>query len=71
MGSNFKRYKVTMVLTIASLFILGFSQFSTVVFSSFVERDLFQEQTSIGPISISGKSRDQATSLLEEQIKNW
>jgi hypothetical protein len=71
MGSNFKRYKVTMVLTIASLFILGFSQFSTVVFSSFVERDLFQEQTSIGPISVSGKSRDQATSLLEDQIKNW
>ncbi|MBT2693059.1 G5 domain-containing protein [Bacillus sp. ISL-55] len=71
MGSNFKRFKVTMVLTIASLFILGFSQFSTVVFSSFVERDTFQEQTTIGPISVSGKSRDQATSLLKEQIKNW
>ncbi|MBT2681650.1 VanW family protein [Bacillus sp. ISL-35] len=71
MVSNFKRFKVTMVLTIASLFILGFSQFSTVVFSSFFERDLFQEQTSIGPISLSGKSREQAASLLEEQIKTW
>lgn len=71
MGSNFKRFKITMVMTIASLFILGFSQFSTVVFSSFIERDIFQEQTSIGPISVSGKSREQATSLLEEQIKNW
>lgn len=68
---KFKSFKVTMVLTIASLFIFGFSQFSTVVFSSFIEKDIFEEQTSIGKISVSGKSREQATSMLEEQIKNW
>ena len=68
---KFKSLRVTIILTIASLFIFGFSQFSTVVFSSFVEKDTFQEQTSIGRISLSGKSREQANSLLEEQIKNW
>jgi hypothetical protein len=68
---KFKSFKFTMVLTIASLFIFGFSQFSTVVFSSFIEKDIFQEQTTIGKISVSGKSREQANSLLEEQIKNW
>jgi hypothetical protein len=66
-----KSFKFTIIMTIAALFIFGFSQFSTVVYSSFMQKDTFDEHTSIGRISLSGKSVEQANSLLEEQIKNW
>ncbi|MCM3663827.1 G5 domain-containing protein [Mesobacillus subterraneus] len=66
-----KSFKFTGIMTIAALFIFGFSQFSTVVYSSFIEKDTYDEQTSIGRISLSEKSIEQADSLLEEQIKNW
>lgn len=66
-----KSFKFTIIMTIAALFIFGFSQFSTVVYSSFSEKDTYDEQTSIGRISLSGKPIEQANSLLEEQIKNW
>lgn len=66
-----KSFKFTIIMTIAALFIFGFSQFSTVVYSSFIEKDTYDEQTSIGRISLSGRQIEQANSLLEEQIKNW
>jgi hypothetical protein len=66
-----KSFKFTIIMTIAALFIFGFSQFSTVVYSSFIEKDTYDEQTSIWRISLSGKSVEQANSLLDEQIKNW
>jgi hypothetical protein len=62
--------KLFTVLITCSLFIFSFSYFSNIAYGSFVNGS-FKEGTSIASVDISGKSSEEATLLLEENINNW
>ena len=57
---------------ISTIYIFSFSQFGVSAFNSVVNKgNTFAEGTKVGSISIEGKTRNEATQLLNDEITKW
>ncbi|MFP5114419.1 G5 domain-containing protein [Bacillaceae bacterium C204] len=72
MGKNQQLIKLFFVLFIGTTFIFGFSHYGVKAFEKITNIDgEFSEGTTIGPLNVSGKTEDEAISLLEEKYLDW
>ena len=64
--------KLFIVLFGCTAFIYSFSHFGAMAFDAFIsENDGFAAGTMIGNVDVSGKSKEEATALLNEGINKW
>ncbi|MCH6266688.1 G5 domain-containing protein [Neobacillus citreus] len=72
MGKNKQMFKLFVVLFFSTAFIFSFSHFGAKAFESMSNADgKYSEGTTVGSMDVSGKTPDEALSLLEEQYVNW
>lgn len=64
--------KLFIVLLISTAFIFSFSHYGTTAYNAFTSNMTgFSKGTMIGPVDVSGKSKEEATALLNESLVNW
>lgn len=64
--------KLFIVLLICTAFIFSFSHYGASAYEAITsDGSKFSEGTMIGPINVSGKSKDEALALLTEKMQNW
>ncbi|MEH7273210.1 G5 domain-containing protein [Neobacillus vireti] len=72
MGKNQRLIKLFVVLFFSTAFIFSFSHFGAQAFENFAGTDgKYTEGTTIGSINVSGKTKSEAISLLEEKYVDW
>lgn len=72
MVKNQQMIKLLVVLLISTAFIFSSSHFGAKAFESLSNADgKFSEGTTIGSLDVTGKTPDEAISLLEEKYVNW
>lgn len=69
---NKPEIKLFIVLFICTAFIFSFSHFGASAYQSITEKnDGFGAGTMIGPVDVSGKSTDEALTLLSDSLQKW
>ncbi|RTR27325.1 hypothetical protein EKG37_19200 [Robertmurraya yapensis] len=64
--------KLFLVLTMSITYIMGFSHFGAYAYVSVINHnELFSKGTTIGTLTIDGKSSEEALQLSEEQLSKW
>jgi hypothetical protein len=72
LGKNQQIIKLFVVLFFSTAFIFTFSHFGAKAFESLTNNNgKFSSGTTIGPLDVSGKTKDEARSLLDEMYVNW
>ncbi|MBT2727062.1 G5 domain-containing protein [Bacillus sp. ISL-75] len=72
MGKNQQMIKLFVVLLFCTAFIFSFSHYGAKAFEKITNADgKFSDVTTIGALDVSGKSEDEAKSLLEEKYVAW
>ncbi|MEY2192663.1 hypothetical protein AB7942_07960 [Neobacillus sp. BF23-41] len=72
MGKNQQLIKLFVVLLFCTAFIFSFSHYGAKAFEKITNVDgKFSDGTTIGALDVSGKTKDEAKSLLEEKYVAW
>lgn len=69
---NQQAIKLFLVLILSTTYIFSFSHFGALAYDSVMNKDSsYAEGTSIGTISIAGKTSNEALALIDEQLTKW
>ncbi|WP_442595266.1 hypothetical protein [Neobacillus sp. D3-1R] len=68
-----KQYvKIFMFLFLCTAYIFAFSHFGSLAYQTYsTNSDTYQQGTMIGPIDISGKSKEEALAMITKQVGDW
>ena len=69
---NKQSIKLFLILVLGSVYIFSFSHFGAFAFDAFFNKnDSYDEGTMVGNVDISGKTKLEASKLLNEKWINW
>lgn len=64
--------KLLLVLLICTTYIFSFSHFGALAYSSIMDKnETFSEHTKVGPLLVAGKTANEASHLLAEEVTKW